>query len=214
VLLLDEIEKAHPDVFDTLLSVIDEGRLQLMNGKMVDFRNVVLLMTSNLGAKDAEFVQNKNQIGLGINASKGSIDKEANDAYMKAVRDSLKPEFIGRLDAIVTYNSLQPEVARMIAKKKVKEVSEFLNDKNQNLKLELSPEAMEDIFQLGYDPRYGARPMDRAIKDYIKQPLSKWIIEHGKKVSEPTVLYINRLKNGFDMEQRKPAAKPAAPAPR
>lgn len=200
VLLLDEIEKAHNDVFNILLSVLDEGRLQLMNGKTIDFKNCIVLMSSNLGARDAENARDKRSFGFGGVKTDG--DAEAGAAYLRTIEDRLPPEFINRLDGILKYNRLADAVVRKIAARKVEQVSAFLTDKNRDLRLELSPEAMEDLFSLGYDPRYGARPMDRAVKKYIKQPLADWFIENGAGVTEPTTLYVKGLKNGFDHERR------------
>jgi ATP-dependent Clp protease ATP-binding subunit ClpA len=205
ILLLDEIEKAHTDVFNTFLSVLDEGRLQLMNGKTVDFKNCIVLMTSNLGAKDAERARDRQAIGFN-QAAAG--DGAADSAYRQAIQEKLPPEFINRLDSILQFDRLSEQVVRKIAASKVKQVSAFLTDKNRNLKLELSPEATAELFKLGYDPKYGARPMDRAVKKYIKQPLADWFIENGASITEPSTLYVKGLKNGFETETRKQKQTP------
>lgn len=214
VLLLDEIEKAHGDVLNVLLSVLDEGRVQLMNGKDVDFKNCIVLMTSNLGEADARFAKEKNKIGFNVASS--DVQKEEKEAMADEVRqDAIKrrlpPEFINRLDGILKYNNLQKEVARSIAKNKVEKVSAFLQDKNQNLNLTISKKAMDQLIDAGYDEQYGARPMDRAIKDLIKEPLAEWIVENGASITEPTTLDIRQVTPEFKLGVKKAAG--AAPKP-
>lgn len=215
VLLLDEIEKAHGDVFNVLLSVLDEGRVQLMNGKNVDFKNCIILMTSNLGEKDAQDAKEQNTIGFTTSTEedqKKEMEQKADDVREKAIKDRLPPEFINRLDGILKYNALQIEVARNIAVQKVAKVSAFLQDKNQNLSLEISEKAMDQLVSTGYDERYGARPMDRAIKDLIKEPLAEWIVENGASITEPTTLYVKNVENTFDVKIKKAANGPAPKA--
>lgn len=219
VLLLDEIEKAHGDVLNVLLSVLDEGRVQLMNGKQVDFKNCIVLMTSNLGAKDAQNARDSRSIGFGGQQDDTQKEQRAQEVMKKAINAKLPPEFINRLDGILTYEPLKIEVARMIAKSKVKKVSEFLREKNQNLHLELSDEAMEQLVTLGYEPRFGARPMDRAIKDRLKEPLAEWLLENAANITEPKRLVVTELENAFNLsvEPMKKAANggniPPAPPP-
>lgn len=214
VLLLDEIEKAHGDILNILLSVLDEGRVQLMNGKDVDFKNCIVLMTSNLGEADAQFAKEKNKIGF--NAASADAQKEekeamADEVRQDAIKKRLPPEFINRLDGILKYNNLQKEVARSIAKNKVEKVSAFLQEKNQDLNLTISKKAMDQLVDAGYDEQYGARPMDRAIKDLIKEPLAEWIVENGASITEPTTLNIKQVAPKFQLDVKKAAG--ATPAP-
>jgi ATP-dependent Clp protease ATP-binding subunit ClpA len=221
VLLLDEIEKAHGDVLNVLLSVLDEGRVQLMNGKEVDFKNCIILMTSNLGAKEAQDARETSSFGFGTGDDETEArDKAAEEVMNKAINNKLPPEFINRLDGILTYDTLKIEVARKIAVTKVAKVSEFLKDKNHNLHLELSDNAMEELVNLGYEPRYGARPMDRAIKDRLKEPLAEWLIENAKSITEPVKLIVKELDKQFNLEVKPIKAagsgtpsSPPAPSP-
>ncbi len=167
VVLLDEIEKAHPDVFNILLQVMDHGTLTDSNGKKVDFRNVVLIMTTNAGAAD----NNKAGIGFG----RGRID----DADEQAITRLFTPEFRNRLDAIVTFKALSPDVIKHVVQKFVMQLEAQLADRN--VTIELSDEAADWLAKNGYDELYGARPLARVIQENIKKPLADEIL-FGKLV--------------------------------
>jgi ATP-dependent Clp protease ATP-binding subunit ClpA len=163
IILFDEIEKAHPDVSNILLQLMDEGVITSSNGKKADCRNCVVIMTSNLGAAANE----KNTIGFGRDLQKTDEDD-------KAVRDFFKPEFRNRLDGIVKFNKLGTESIKLIVDKFINEMNELLVDKHITVKV--SEAAVEHIIAVGYDSKMGARPLSRKINDLIKVPLSKRIL--------------------------------------
>jgi ATP-dependent Clp protease ATP-binding subunit ClpA len=164
VLLLDEIEKAHPDLFSILLQVMDHATLTDNNGKKADFRNVIMIMTSNAGTRE----MNAQTIGFG--------DPKSDTAFkgQKAIEKIFNPEFRNRLDAIVSFNSLTPDIMGMIVDKFVKELNEQLIPRKVRIKL--SPEAREWMAQKGHDPQYGARPLTRLMQTKIKDMLSDEIL--------------------------------------
>ena len=162
VVLLDEIEKAHQDVFNILLQVMDHGTLTDSNGKKVDFRNVVLIMTTNAGAAD----NNRNGIGFG----RGRVSGEDEAAITRL----FTPEFRNRLDAIVTFKALAPETIRHVVQKFVLQLEAQLADRN--VTVELSDDAADWLAKNGYDELYGARPLARVIQEHIKKPLADEIL--------------------------------------
>ena len=163
IILFDEIEKAHPDVNNLLLSLMDEGMITSSNGKKADCRNAVVILTSNLGAADNE----RNSIGFGR-----SLERTGEDD--KAVKDFFKPEFRNRLDGIIKFDKLDPINVRKIVAKFVNEMNDLLSDKQ--IRVVLSEEATDYIISQGYDSKMGARPLGRKINELIKVPLSKKIL--------------------------------------
>ncbi len=162
VLLLDEIEKAHPDLFNILLQVMDHGKLTDHNGKKIDFRNVVLIMTTNAGASDAA----KESIGFGRGKREGE-DSEA-------IKRLFTPEFRNRLDAVVPFRALTAETVERVVEKFVLQLEAQLSDRN--VTFELSMEATRWLAERGYDEAFGARPLARLIQDQIKKPLADEIL--------------------------------------
>ena len=158
VLLLDEIEKAHPDVFNILLQVMDYGKLTDNNGKTVDFRNVILIMTTNAGASD----MSKPVMGFGGAAREGE-DTEA-------IKRLFTPEFRNRLDAVIAFSGLTPKIIRSVVDKFVDELGAQLADKR--VSIELDEAAKSWLAERGYDPLYGARPLARVIEEHMKKPLA------------------------------------------
>lgn len=169
VLLLDEIEKAHPDIFNILLQVMDHGKLTDNQGRTADFHNVILIMTSNVGARELE----EQQIGFG----KEGIVGNANKAFEK----TFSPEFRNRLDARIQFAPLQPATMERIVDKFVAELDTQLGE--QKVELELTAPARKWLAEKGYDPKMGARPLERVIRDHLKRPLSEEVLfgalEHG-----------------------------------
>jgi ATP-dependent Clp protease ATP-binding subunit ClpA len=161
IVLLDEVEKAHPSVMNLLLQVMDDGRLTSSTGKTADFSNVILIMTSNLGAAKSA----SRAIGFANDHS---------DASTQAVTKFFSPEFRNRLDAMVQFVALEREHIDMIVDKSLNELNEMLADKN--VRVELSPEAKVWMRERGYIPDMGARPLQRVINDHIKKPLSREIL--------------------------------------
>ena len=162
VLLLDEIEKAHPDVFNILLQVMDHGKLTDHNGKQVDFRNVVLIMTSNAGAAE----QAKSAIGFGRDRREGED--------IAAIEKAFSPEFRNRLDAVVSFGALPKEVILQVVEKFVLQLEAQLLDRG--VSIELTRPAAEWLADKGYDDRMGARPLGRVIQEHIKKPLAEELL--------------------------------------
>jgi ATP-dependent Clp protease ATP-binding subunit ClpA len=172
VVLLDEIEKAHPDLFNILLQVMDHGKLTDHNGKQVDFRNVVLIMTTNAGASDMA------KAAYGFTRSK----REGDD--IEAITRMFTPEFRNRLDATITFAHLSPEIIAKVVEKFVMQLEAQLADRD--VTIELSDEARAWLVKHGYDEQMGARPMSRVIQEKVKQPLADEVLfgrlKHGGHV--------------------------------
>ncbi|MCG8358772.1 MAG: AAA family ATPase, partial [Kiloniellales bacterium] len=162
VLLLDEIEKAHPDLFNILLQVMDYGKLTDHNGKRVDFRNVILIMTTNAGAADMA----KPAIGFGRGLREGEDEEAINRMFT--------PEFRNRLDSIIAFNNLTPEVMGRVVDKFIMELEAQLGDRN--VAIELSDAARQWLAEKGYDPTFGARPLARVIQESVKKPLAEELL--------------------------------------
>jgi ATP-dependent Clp protease ATP-binding subunit ClpA len=182
IILMDEIEKAHPDVSNILLQMMDEGSVTSSNGKKADCRNTIIILTSNLGAADNE----KNTIGFGKDLQKTNEDD-------RAVKDFFKPEFRNRLDGIVKFAKLDQMSMRKIVGKFIAEVNELLADKQ--LRLRLTEKAVDELVLSGFDPKMGARPLQRKINDLIKVPLSKKIL--FDKVSTNSIIVADFLNKEF-----------------
>jgi len=197
VLLLDEIEKAHPDLFNVLLQVMDHGKLTDHNGKQVDFRNVVLIMTTNAGAADMA----KPAIGFGSQQRVGE-DEEA-------IKRMFSPEFRNRLDAVIPFARLSRDMIGKVVEKFIFQLEAQLADRN--VMIELSPEAMEWLADHGYDEMYGARPLARVIQESIKKPLAEELL-FGKLEGGGTVRVVVEEKDGqktlaFDVIETKQPVK-------
>jgi ATP-dependent Clp protease ATP-binding subunit ClpA len=162
VLLLDEIEKAHPDLFNVLLQIMDHGKLTDHNGKQVDFRNVILIMTTNAGAADLA----RQAYGF------TRIKREGDDT--EAINRMFAPEFRNRLDAIITFAHLSPEIIAQVVEKFVLQLEAQLSDRD--VTIELSEEAAQWLIKHGYDEQMGARPMARTIQETIKKPLADEVL--------------------------------------
>jgi len=188
IILFDEIEKAHPDVSNILLSLMDEGLVTSSNGKKADCRNAVVILTSNLGASAGE----QNSIGFGRSLEKAGEDD-------KAVKDFFKPEFRNRLDGIVKFNKLEQDSIRKIVEKFVAEMNDLLSDKQ--LKVTLTEAATDYIISQGYDNKMGARPLARKINELIKVPLSKRILFENLKACTIKVDYTDKIE--FDIKDNE-----------
>jgi ATP-dependent Clp protease ATP-binding subunit ClpA len=194
VLLLDEIEKAHQDLYNILLQVMDHGKLTDHNGKTVDFRNVILIMTTNAGAADMA----KPAIGFGSSVRIGE-DTEA-------IQRMFTPEFRNRLDAVVPFSGLTPEIVGQVVEKFVMQLEAQLADRN--VTIELSSAAKEWLAERGYDPLYGARPLARVIQEYIKKPLAEELL-FGQLTKGGSVKV--NMRDGalaFDYQEATPPALP------
>jgi ATP-dependent Clp protease ATP-binding subunit ClpC len=198
VVLLDEIEKAHPEVFNLLLQVLEEGRLTEAKGRTVDFRNTVVIMTSNLGA---QFIKRQGVMGF-----RPTRDEEANYDTMKQkimdeVKRTFRPEFLNRIDEIVVFHSLTKEHLKQIAELMLKRVAERMRE--NGLQLEVSERAKEIIVDEGTDPEFGARPLRRAITRLVEDPLSERVL--AGEFTEGSTVYVDADAEGKITFSPRPA---------
>ncbi|WP_135077617.1 ATP-dependent Clp protease ATP-binding subunit ClpA [Terasakiella sp. SH-1] len=203
IVLLDEIEKAHPDLFNILLQVMDHGKLTDNNGKTIDFRNVILIMTTNAGAADLA----KNAIGFGRESREGE-DKEA-------IEKLFTPEFRNRLDAIVPFAHLAPEVVGKVVDKFIMELEGQLADRG--VEFQLTPAARKWLGTKGYDKHYGARPLSRVIQEHIKKPLAEELLFGSLVTGGLVKVKVEDNKLAFEFPQddleKKPKRKPKSKVP-
>lgn len=185
VVLLDEIEKAHPDVFNLLLQVMDHGKLTDNNGRMADFRNVVLIMTTNAGAE------------VSSRASIGFTHQDHSTDAMEVIKKTFSPEFRNRLDGIIQFGSLSMEVIRTVVDKFLMELQSQLDDKK--VTLEITDNARTWLSTNGYDPKMGARPMARIIQEKIKKPLAEMVL-FGALSEKGGVVKIDAQKGGLELK--------------
>ena len=170
VVLLDEIEKAHPDIFNLLLQVMDEGRLTDSNGRTVDFKNTIVIMTSNVGSREVEEYGN----GIGFATAGRKLEDDRKNVVAKAVKKAFPPEFINRVDEQVYFNSLSREDIERIIDIELKDLKARALE--AGYRITVTPSAKRFVAEAGYDPAYGARPLKRAITRYIEDPVSEFII--------------------------------------
>jgi ATP-dependent Clp protease ATP-binding subunit ClpC len=171
VVLFDEIEKAHPEVWNALLQILDDGRLTDGQGRVVDFRNTVLIMTSNLGT---EYVSRSGSLGF-LDGVSTDEEQKAQAKIEKALKDNFRPEFLNRIDEIITFSPLSIEQMQEIVDMQMSEVAKRLRE--NGLEVKLTPEAREWLAEKGYNPDFGARPLSRALQKYIESPLSKKLLK-------------------------------------
>ncbi|MAI61210.1 MAG: ATP-dependent Clp protease ATP-binding subunit ClpA [Micavibrio sp. TMED27] len=203
VLLLDEIEKAHPDLFNILLQVMDYGKLTDNNGKTIDFRNVILIMTSNAGASDLA------KTPVGFNREIGGDGD--NYADNEAITKTFAPEFRNRLDAIVPFQNLRPETVEKVVDKFVIQLEAQLA--NRNVEIELSESAREFLAKEGYDPAMGARPLSRVIQEKLKRPLAEEILFGELEKGGHVIIGLDGDKLTFSYKNIGQTTKPALPGP-
>ncbi|MFZ2150226.1 MAG: AAA family ATPase [Minisyncoccia bacterium] len=187
VILFDEIEKAHPEVFNVLLQVIDEGRLTDGKGRVVNFKNTIIILTSNIGS---QFVERMESIGFSNNSTKQDYSN-MKEKVMEALKDNFRPEFLNRLDEIIVFDVLSPEAIKEIVNLRIKVVIARLLAKGINF--EISDEALSFLAKEGYDPHYGARPLNRLIQNKILNPVATHIISNGVKKGDSVIVSV---KNG------------------
>jgi len=166
VVLFDEIEKAHPEVWNALLQILDDGRLTDGQGQVVDFRNTVLIMTSNLGT---EFVRQGGTLGF-LSEDSSDENRAQHEKIQKALKSTFRPEFLNRIDEIIMFSPLKLEQMYQIVDLQMKEVSQRL--KEHGLDVVLTDSARKWLAEVGYDPAFGARPLRRALQKHIESPLS------------------------------------------
>ncbi len=186
VILLDEVEKAHPDVFNILLQALDDGRMTDGQGRTVDFKNTVIIMTSNLGSHE---IMNR----------QGEDPEVVKEAVMDEVKKHFRPEFINRIDEIVVFNALDQKAIREIARIQIRKLAKRMEQ--QNIGLDVTEAALDEIGKVGFDPLFGARPLRRAVQDYLENQIAVDILK-GKYAPGDTV-FVDYVDGKFIFEDRK-----------
>jgi ATP-dependent Clp protease ATP-binding subunit ClpB len=190
VILLDEIEKAHRDVFNILLQMLDDGRLTDNQGRTVDFRNTIIAMTSNIGSQAIEEVTRE-----------GGTQDEVRTTVMEALRTRFLPEFLNRIDEIILFHSLTAAEIHKIVELQIRRLQKQL-EQNNNIELEVTPAAVLAIAQEGYDPAFGARPLKRVIQQQIQNPLAVELLK--QEYTEGTHVRVDFVDDGFTFERVAP----------
>jgi ATP-dependent Clp protease ATP-binding subunit ClpC len=206
VILLDEIEKAHHDVFNMLLQILEEGRLTDSFGRRVDFKNTILVMTSNIGA---EVIKNSAQLGF-RRASEDQTYEGMKKQLMSEVEKHFRPEFLNRLDDVIVFRPLSKDDLKLIVHYELTSVKKRLE--SREMQLQLTPEAVEFLIQKGYNPDFGARPLRRAIEHHIEDPLSEEILKGEFKNGDKIMVKLVGDHLTFEAVREKALAA-AGPAP-
>jgi ATP-dependent Clp protease ATP-binding subunit ClpC len=207
VVLFDEIEKAHPEVWNALLQILDDGRMTDGQGNVVDFRNTILIMTSNLGT---EYVTRGGTLGF-LQQKADDEEREAHDKVEKALKGTFRPEFLNRVDEIIMFSPLSIADMERIVDLQMKEVHDRLSE--YDIQVELTPEARTWLAKEGYDPAFGARPLRRAIQKYVESPLSVDLLGGKYKNGAKVLVDVNEKKSQIIFhaaEAVKKAKQPAA----
>ena len=199
VVLFDEIEKAHPEIFNMLLQVIDEGRLTDGKGRIVNFKNTIIILTSNIGS---QFVEKMESIGFSNNSDHQDYSA-MKDKVLEALKDNFRPEFLNRLDEIVVFDVLPPPAILKIVDLRVQVVRERLHTKDIGFKI--SSDALSLLAKEGYNPHYGARPLNRLIQNKILNPVASYIISNGVKKGDTVVVAVKN--NEIVIEAQKGHSK-------
>ncbi len=199
VILFDEIEKAHPEVFNVLLQVLDNGRLTDAKGRLVNFKNAIIILTSNVGA---QYIDKMQSIGFSKESGEEDQYKDMKEKIMSSLKDQFRPEFLNRLDEIVLFDVLPKEAIKKIVELQIDLVKKRLSDKE--IELVISDRVVEDLGKEGYNPEFGARPLKRLIQTKILNPVATMMIEN--KVLSGGVIMIDKHKTGeftFDVKKGK-----------
>ncbi len=193
IVLLDEIEKAHPDVFNLLLQVLDDGHMTDGLGRKIDFKNTILIMTSNIGARQlADFGSG---VGFGTKAKEEARDENAQSIVQNALRKAFSPEFLNRIDDMIMFNSLKREDIHKIIDLELAKLYSRIN--NLGYQIELTEKAKDFIVNKGYDEKFGARPLKRAIQKYIEDPLAEEIIKSSLREGDTIKMDLNESTDGL-----------------
>jgi ATP-dependent Clp protease ATP-binding subunit ClpC len=201
VILFDEIEKAHPEVWNALLQILDDGRLTDGQGNIVDFRNTVLIMTSNLGT---EYVRKGGALGF-LQPMASGEEREAHDKVERALKGAFRPEFLNRIDEIIMFSPLTLEEMEEIVILQMKEVQDRLND--YNITVELTDAARKWLAKAGYDPAFGARPLRRAIQKHVESPLSVELLSGKYKDGATVQVDVDEEQNKIVFHTSEPIKK-------
>ena len=205
VVLLDEIEKAHPDVFNILLQILDEGFVTDSLGRKIDFRNTIIILTSNIGTRDLKDFGDG--VGFGTSAKKSTSDARARSTIENALKKAFAPEFLNRIDDIVIFNSLEKDHINKIIDLELSKLYKRLEKLNYHV--ELSQDAKDFIAEKGWDKDFGARPLKRAIQKYIEDLLAEMLVNKQLSEGETIMLKVNEEKDGLVAEtpKKKQSAK-------
>ena len=196
VILFDEIEKAHPEVWNALLQILDDGRLTDGQGRVVNFRNTVLIMTSNLGT---EYVRKSGTIGFSLRSSQDEEDRIQQEKIEKALKGTFRPEFLNRIDEIITFSPLSVEQMALIVDLQMKEVRERLNDRG--LDVELTEAGRIWLADEGYDPAFGARPLRRALQKHVESPLSVRLLAGEFSEGDTIIVDVDEVEDNLVFRQ-------------
>ena len=196
VVLLDEIEKAHPDVFNILLQILDEGFVTDSLGRKIDFRNTIIILTSNIGTRDLKDFGDG--VGFGTSAKKTNTDARARSTIENALKKAFAPEFLNRIDDIVIFNSLQQEDIKKIIDLELSKLYSRLD--KLGYRVELTDDAKDFISEKGWDKDFGARPLKRAIQKYIEDLLAEMLVNKQFGQGQTVVLKVNEAKDGLEGE--------------
>ncbi len=206
IVLLDEIEKAHPDVFNLLLQVLDDGHMTDGLGRKIDFKNTILIMTSNIGARQlADFGSG---VGFGTKAKEEARDENAQIVVQNALRKAFSPEFLNRVDDMIMFNSLKREDIHKIIDLELAKLYFRLN--NLGYQIELTEKAKDFIVDKGYDEKFGARPLKRAIQKFIEDPLAEEIIKSTLQEGDVIKMDLNDSNDGLVVVIEKGQSKEKA----
>jgi ATP-dependent Clp protease ATP-binding subunit ClpC len=199
VVLFDEIEKAHPDTFNSLLQVLDDGHMTDGLGRKIDFRNTLILMTSNVGVKKLQ--QFGTGVGFGTKAKIKNLEDIRKDELNKSVKDVFSPEFLNRLDDVIIFNSLSKENIKKIVDIPINELIERVGE--MGYKLEITPNMRKYLCDVGYDEDYGARPLNRAIQKYVEDPISEKMLEGELEEGDTIKIGYQKEKVTVNIEKSK-----------
>ena len=204
VILLDEIEKAHRDVFNVLLQVLDDGRLTDNQGHTVDFTNAIVVMTSNIGSQAIQEV-----------AREGGTEEEIRQTVLETLRARLLPEFLNRIDEVIIFHALTAPQIRRIAELQIDRLKRQLE--SNHVELEVTPAAIDAIAQRGYDPSFGARPLKRVIQQQIQNPLALELLK--QETTEGSRVRVDFTDGEFDFQRLeqgngRPVNAPQVPTPK
>jgi ATP-dependent Clp protease ATP-binding subunit ClpC len=199
VILLDEIEKAHPDVYNILLQVLDDGQLTDGLGRKVDFKNALIIMTSNIGVRQLkDFGQG---VGFATKSRQDSAEQHSKSVIQNALKRTFSPEFLNRIDDVVIFNSLDQEHILKIIDISLKELYGRLS--GMGYELTLSEGAKSFVAEKGFDPQFGARPLHRAIQKYIEDPLAEYILNENPVEGSVLEAILKDDKEGLDIIAKK-----------
>src|SRR6201986_3382129 len=207
VLLLDEIEKAHPDVFNILLQILEDGRLTDSEGRTVAFRHCIVIMTSNIGASE---IARNTPLGFAVSDDETGISyDDMKSRIMGELKKGFRPEFLNRIDDVIVFHKLTKEEIKSIVELLLRRIRTSLAERD--LQLELTEEAEDFLVEKGWDPAMGARPLRRAIQRYIEDPLADFVLR-AELVAGGTVM-VEPAPEGSEEEVKLSVVKPEKPAP-